>query len=176
MGERGRLGWRARTGRRALAPGLYFAVSTALFFRGVLFARHDFHIPYDLYDYHYPLSELIAWSLRQFGQLPWWNPFSYCGEPLSGNITTGIFYPTTLLSIVLGNALHGRLPYRYMELQVIGHICFAGIAMYVLLRRLNCGRLAALFGGTVFQLGAFFATQTQHLGAVCGAAWLPWLP
>jgi len=161
--------------RSALGPVLYFAVSTALFFRGVLFARHEYHIPYDLYDYHYPLSELIAWSLRQFGRLPWWNPFSYCGEPLSGNITTAIFYPTTLFSILLGNVLHGRLPYRYMELQVIGHVFFAGLGVYVLLRGMGCGRAGSLLGGTVFQLGAFFTTQTQHLGAVCGAAWLPWL-
>ncbi|MCX6618645.1 MAG: hypothetical protein NTZ98_21425, partial [Acidobacteria bacterium] len=170
-----RLGWLPARLRSALGPVLYFAVSTALFFRGVLFARHEYHIPYDLYDYHYPLSELIAWSLRQFGRLPWWNPFSYCGEPLSGNITTAIFYPTTLFSILLGNALHGRLPYRYMELQVIGHVWFAGLGMYVLLRRLECGRAGALLGATVFQLGGFFTTQTQHLGAVCGAAWLPWL-
>jgi len=170
-----RLGWLPARLRPALGPLLYFAASTALFFRGVLFARHEYHIPYDLYDYHYPLSELIAWSLRQFGRLPWWNPFSYCGEPFSGNITTAIFYPTTLFSILLGNVLHGRLPYRYMELQVIGHVFFAGLGMYVLLRRLECGRAGALLGGTVFQLGAFFTTQTQHLGAACGAAWLPWL-
>jgi len=170
-----RLEWLPARLRSALGPILYFAVSTALFFRGVLFARHEYHIPYDLYDYHYPLSELIAWSLRQFGRLPWWNPFSYCGEPLSGNITTAIFYPTTLFSILLGNVLHGRLPYRYMELQVIGHVFFAGLGMYVLLRGMECGRAGALLGATVFQLGAFFTTQTQHLGAVCGAAWLPWL-
>ena len=37
--------------------------------------------------------------------------------------------------------------------------------------------LAALLGATVFQLGGFFASQTQHLGEMDAAAWLPlaWL-
>ncbi len=166
---------RGAQARSAAWVAAFFAASTALFFRAILFTGHQFHIPYDLYEYHYPLTELIAWSLREFRQLPWWNPFSYCGEPLSGNITTAMFYPTTMLSVVLGNALYGRVPYSFLEFQVVGHVFFAGVGMYVLLRALNCAPAAAFLGGTVFQLGGFFASQTQHLGAVCGAAWLPWL-
>ncbi len=30
-----------------------------------------------------------------------------------------------------------------------------------------------MLGGTIFQLGGFFASQTQHLGAICGSAWMP---
>ncbi len=165
----------ARRLASAVAPLLYFAASTALFFRAILFTGHQFHIPYDLYEYHYPLTELIAWSLRQFRQLPWWNPFSYCGEPFSGNITTAMFYPATLPVVALGNLLYGRVPYSFMEMQVVAHVFFAGLGAYVLLRRLGCWRAPALLGGTVFQLGAFFASQTQHLGAVAGAAWIPWL-
>jgi hypothetical protein len=42
---------------------------------------------------------------------------------------------------------------------------------------MRLSRGSALLGATIFQLGAFFASQTQHLGAVSGAAWLPlaWL-
>src|SRR5205814_861791 len=32
---------------------------------------------------------------------------------------------------------------------------------------------SALFGGTVYQLGGYFASQAQHLGAICCGAWLP---
>src|ERR1017187_5359386 len=54
---------------------------------------------------------------------------------------------------------------------------WAGIGAYLLLRRLECGRGAALFGATAFQLGCFFVSQPQHLGAISAAAWMPfaWL-
>ena len=47
----------------------------------------------------------------------------------------------------------------------------------MLLRRLGTGIPAALAGASVFELGPFFASQTQHLGAMDTAAWLPlsWL-
>jgi hypothetical protein len=41
------------------------------------------------------------------------------------------------------------------------------------LKRLKASVGAALFGATIFQLGGYFASQAQHLGAMCGAAWLP---
>ena len=39
--------------------------------------------------------------------------------------------------------------------------------------RSTSGPAAALTGATIFQLGAYFASQTQHLGAINAAAWMP---
>ena len=57
------------------------------------------------------------------------------------------------------------------------HVALAGGLAFFLFRRWECSAPAALLGATVFELGAYFASQAQHLGAVCGAAWLPlaWL-
>ncbi len=151
---------------------LYFPAAAMLFFRGALL--REYHVPYDLNEFHYPLSELIGWSLREFGRLPWWNPFSYMGEPFYANVQAAMFYPPTLLTVLAGNALQGRVTYWAMELQLIAHVVVAGWGAYLLLRRLGVTATAALAGATVYQLGGFFASQTQHLGAVSAAAWLPW--
>jgi len=151
---------------------LYFAATAMLFFRGALLG--EYHVPYDLTEFHHPLSELIGWSLREFGRLPWWNPFNYMGEPLYANVQTAMFYPPTLVTVLVGNALFGRVTYWLMELQLIAHVVVAGLGAYLLLRLLGVTGTAALAGATIYQLGGFFASQTQHLGAVSAAAWLPW--
>ncbi len=79
------------------------------------------------------------------------------------------------MTVLVGNAVYGRVTYWLMEWQLIGHVVLAGLGTYVLLRRLGTTVAAALAGATVYEVGAFFASQTQHLGAVSGAGWLPWL-
>ena len=60
---------------------------------------------------------------------------------------------------------------------MVAHVFLAGAFTYWLLRRLGLGRAAAVVGATVYQLGAYTASQAEHLGAVDAAAWLPlaWL-
>ena len=155
-------------------PTLYFFILTLLFFREPLLFPLHFHIPYDLDGYHYPLSHFIAWSLRTFHQFPWWNPFSYMGQPFFGNTQAAMFYPPTLLAVFLGNTLLGGLPYYLLELQLALHVLIAGLGAYVLIRSFRTGLWPALAGGTIYSLGAFFASHTQHLGVISAAAWLPW--
>jgi hypothetical protein len=138
-----------------------------------MFPLH-FQIPYDIYGYHYPLSDFIAWSLREFHQLPWWNPYSYMGQPFFGNVQAAMFYPPTLVAAVAGDVMFGHLPFYFLELQLAFHVVLAGLGTYLLLRRMRLAVASSLAGGTIFCLGAFFASQTQHLGVISCAAWLPW--
>ncbi len=153
---------------------VYCCLSAAVFFRGPLFFPRQWVIPYDIAGYHYPLSSLISWSLREFHQIPWWNPFSYMGQPFGGNLSAAIFYPPTLITVFLGNVLFGGLPYLLFETQLVAHVALAGVGTYILLRALRAERWSALTAATVYELGAFFASQTQHIGAMSSAAWLPW--
>lgn len=153
----------------------YCLVVALVFFRGAVFLPGLYHIPYDLEEYHQPMLELIAWSLREFGQVPWWNPFSYFGEPFFGNVQAAMFYPPTLATALLGNLLFRRVTYWLVEMQLVAHVALAGAGTYVLLRTLRVTRASAILAATVYQMGPFFSTQTQHLGAISGAAWLPWL-
>ncbi len=146
-----------------------------LFYRKVLFSS-GFVIPWDFRYYHFPLASFIARSFQR-GELPLWDPYTYCGMPLYADLTAQVFYPPAALTILLSNWTGGAHLFYFLELQLIAHVWLAGWFAFRMLRRLNLDRIAALLGASIFQLGGFFASQAQHLGAIDGAAWLPlaWL-
>ena len=149
-------------------------VEVIVFYSNVLFSRTN-GIPFDIDGYHQPLAGFIAASLRR-GELPLWNPYTYCGVPFYANVQAQLFYPPAWPVFILA-AINQHNTFRLLECLVVSHVFLAGAFTYLLLRRIGLGRGAALFGGTVFQLGGFFASQAQHVGAICGAAWIPlaWL-
>ena len=141
------------------------------FYRLVVFVP-GYVIPWDLRYYHFPIAAFFARSLAN-GELPLWAPYAYCGMPIYANMQAQLFYPPALIAIFASNWLAPERLLYFLELQLIAHVLLAGIFTYWLLRRLRLSALAAATGATVYQLGAFFASQTQHLGAIDAAAWLP---
>ena len=150
---------------------LVLLAEALVFFWLVLFVPH-YVIPWDLRYYHLPLASTLQRALLE-GRLPLWDPFVYCGMPVYANLTAQAFYPPTLIAVLLAG---DHLLYA-LEVQLVAHVFLGGLFAYLLMRRLGAGTAAALAGGTVYELGAFFASQAQHLGAVDAAAWMPlgWL-
>lgn len=147
-------------------------VEVLVFYHKVLFQTGQFFIPYDFESYHLPLAEFIASSLRR-GELPLWDPFPYCGMPFYADLTAQVFYPPTLAAVLVSNWIGGGNLRDLMEWQLVLHVFLGGVFTYFLLRRIGTDVTGALVGATIYQLGAFFASQTQHLGAIDAAAWLP---
>ncbi len=145
-----------------------------LFFRKVLFLE-GYAIPWDLRGYHLSLAWFAAKALQN-GDSPLWDPSVYCGRPLYANLTTQLFYPPTLVTLLVYNMIgqyRAEVLLYCLEWQLVLHIFAGGVFCYLFLRKLSLDVLPSLTGATVFQLGAFFTSQTQHLGAVDAAAWLP---
>ena len=159
-----------------LAPFFILLAESLIFYRKVLFVPGEYIIPYDFRGYHWPLANFVALSLRR-NELPLWDPFAYCGMPVYADLTAQVFYPPTLATILLSNWFSPAHLRYLLEWQLVLHVFLGGAFTYWLLRKLALGTTAALIGATVYQLGAFFASQTQHLGAMNGGAWLPlaWL-
>jgi hypothetical protein len=158
--------------RRILWPYLALFAEVLAFFRHVLFSGHHL-IPWDLQYYHQPLAWFASRSLGR-GELPLWDPFTYCGMPIYANLTTQLFYPPTFAIYLASNWMgEGRHLLYLLEWQIVLHVWLGGVFAYRLLRRLEVDMVAAVIGATVYQSGAYFASQTQHLGAMDVAAWLP---
>ncbi len=155
----------------AAIPYVVLLLEVLLFFRQVIFLPLRWAIPWDLRYYHLSLIDYLAQSLRE-GRLPLWDPYTYCGMPFYSIVTAQVFYPPTLAAVLAHNWFGVELLYA-LELQTYAHVFLGGVFTYLLLLRLGAGKAAALAGATVFQLGPFFASQIQHLGAVDAAAWLP---
>jgi hypothetical protein len=79
--------------------------------------------------------------------LPWWNPYEGSGAPMAAGMQSAALFPPTLLT-ALSNG-------RFYELMLLEML--AGIATYLLLRRIDIGRPASLAGGVAFALNGTFA-------------------
>jgi hypothetical protein len=102
-----------------------------------------------------------------------WDTSTYCGRPLFANPQAQVFYPPTDVAVFIATFLgSSRLAYA-LEWELVLHVFAAGAFTYLMLRRIGVCRAAALCSGLIFELGGFFASQTQHLGAIEGAAWIP---
>ena len=143
-----------------------------LFWRKVVFLPGVYVVPWDLRYYHLPLAYFMAKCFRS-GYLPLWDPYVYCGLPFHAVITTQLFYPPTLAAVLASIAVGGKHLLYFLELQIVLHVLLAGIFAYHLMLRLGVGRAAALVGATIFQLGPFFVSQPQHIGAINAGAWIP---
>jgi hypothetical protein len=164
--------WRGLLDRHASLLALLLLIAQPLvFFKRVLF-NPQAHIPFDIEQFHLPLVTYIARCVRQ-GVFPFWDPYPYCGVPIHADIQAQLFYPLSWVSIVLGNLSEGHKLFYWLQWQIPLHMILAGVFTFFLLRHLGASVPSALFGGTVYQLGGYFASQAQHLGAIGCGAWLP---
>ena len=79
--------------------------------------------------------------------LPWWNPYEGTGAPLAGEMQSAALFPPTLLTLISNGQM-----YEHMLLEIL-----AGIATFLLLRRLSVNRWAAAAAGVAFALNGTFA-------------------
>jgi hypothetical protein len=108
-----------------------------------------------------------AWS---HGQMPFWNPYQLLGTPLLANSQSAGFYP---LHIAMG-VLHVPL-YAAMTFLAWFHLFWAGLGMYVLVRRLGGVRLGGVIAGVSFSLSAFMISWSALPSVTTTVSWLPWV-
>lgn len=157
------------------APYAVLILEALLFWRHVLFSER-WSIPWDLRGYHLPLAGYFASAIGR-GELPLWNPYTYCGFPFYANLQAQVFYPPAWITAAVANWADPARLLDLLEWQIVAHVIAGGVFAYLLLRKLGVGAAAATLGATVFELGPYFASQAQHLGAMNAGAWLPlvWL-
>lgn len=151
---------------RRVVPVLLLLAAVLLFWRGVLF-RPGVSVPWDFRGHHLPLAAAYADALHE-GELPLWDPYTYCGRPLLANPQTAVFYPGMFLT-ALGSR-DGLL--QRLEWLLVLHVFLAGWFAWLLARRIGLSQEAALLAGMIFALGGWLASQAEHLSSILGAPWL----
>jgi len=114
----------------------------------------------------YPQRKFAVEEIKN-GNIPFWNPYSFCGNIFLANSQTSIFYPFNILFLFFPitfswSILSFSVPF------------FAGLGMYLFLRSLKLSFLSSLFGSLVFILSGPIITRTED-GLVAGHS-LIWLP
>lgn len=173
--RRDRPAWRGLA-RDLLAGGLLFLLTLGFFWRTL---SGDVYQPADggdLVSFLFPTYRFAAEQLRQ-GVLPLWNPHLYGGAPFISDIQAGFLYPPNLLLFLV----KPDFAYPTMQWLAIGHLYWAGLGLYVLLRTVcwadgePVARPAALFAALAFQFSDPLLIHLGNLNLIAVLSWLPWV-
>jgi hypothetical protein len=96
----------------------------------------------DLINQYLPYRHVVNEALRA-GEWPWWNPWSFSGMSLVGNLNAAIFYPPNLLSIVVPLE-------RWFGWTVWLHVVWGLVGVHLFLRRAGMSSIASMLGAVTF--------------------------
>ena len=126
---------------------------------------------WEMVSQYYAWCTYAATYIRK-GVVPLWDPFRYGGVSFNGEMQAGFFYPFKLALYLAPFDRNGLLSERaFNEFYVFSH-WLAAFLMFVLVRYLKLGNLAALAAGICFGLGGF-VQWTAWLNLLDAMPWLP---
>jgi len=115
---------------------------------------------------YFPVRWLVYKSLSG-GNFPWWNQYLAGGMSLTAYPDATAFYlPSYFLFFFLKPVLAFNISFMF-------HYGLAGVFMFLLLRRLELVRPAAIIGSLAFMFCGFFVGHRVHAVVVETAVWMP---
>lgn len=113
----------------------------------------------------YPWRTLVT-SMLQHGKLPLWNPYNFSGNPLLANYQSGVFYPLSLIFLLLPQ------PVAWTMMIMTQHL-LASIFTFLYGRKIGLSRSGALLSAIAFSYSLFLTGISQYSIIGHTIAWLP---
>ncbi|MFP4459775.1 MAG: YfhO family protein [Candidatus Zixiibacteriota bacterium] len=132
----------------AIALGFLFIIWVVLFSKFIF--SGDMLMGTDMMQNGYFDRNFLANSLKD-GFFPLWEPYLHGGMPFIEAMHGVVFYPTTILNLIL--------PVHYaLGLSMILHVLLAGLFTFLFLKRIGIPRMVAFIGGLSYMLAPFFVS------------------
>ncbi len=113
----------------------------------------------------YPWRNLIVENFKRF-DFPLWNPYSFSGQPLLGNVQSAPFQILNIFFFIL--------PFKIAwSLQIITPPVLTSIFMYLMLKNLRLSTVVSVFGAFVLPISGFFLAWLEWGTVITTAMWLP---
>jgi len=128
--------------------------------QGRVFFFRDFSL------FFYPKRALATEAIRQF-QIPCWESYGGCGEPVLGAYQSAIFYPPAIIYYLL------PMPTSFMWFVVL-HFFVSGAGAYYMMRSWGARRAAAAFAAFAWTFSPAFISTTDNVSFQTSLAWIPW--
>lgn len=119
----------------------------------------------DLSRLNVPQRMLVGWFYRH-GQFPFWNPFSFGGQPLWSAGQSGPFYLPNLVFVWLPVVAAVKASYLFHEL-------LAAVGMYVAVWHIGKSRVGAVVSAIAFTTCGFMLGHQIHTQMYDAMSWLP---
>lgn len=104
----------------------------------------------------------------QRGELPFWDPYNYCGVPFLAQWNTMPLYPPALIYLAL--------PLTWsLSFFCLLHLWFAGFGMFQLARRWTGSESAAAFAGVAFAFNGLTLNLLMWPSHIATLSWMPWV-
>jgi len=127
---------------------------------------------FDIKHYFVPMSFVLDTALAS-GELPQWNPLTFCGAPFAANPQSATFYPPNVVRSLLTttpsplNTYYGLM--ILAALQAIG----AGTGVYWLARNHRLGYVASFAAAATFITSIAYTVRLAEFHFVPALLWVP---
>lgn len=132
----------------------------AVFLGEALFER-DLHLDW------YPRVHTLVATVRS-GFLPLWDLSIGFGQPLLGDPSAQVLYPTTWLALLIP-------PWTLYTVFAVLHLSFTAVGMTLLARAAGLRQAAAVLAGAAWMLCGPMVSLVNLWQHFAGAAWMPWV-
>jgi hypothetical protein len=139
-----------------ITPCLLLAsLACIFFFKVVLSPGQIIYAEYfsDVISRDSPFYNLLFDSFQKFGRIPFWNPFSYSGQPMDGNPLVALFFPVNwIFAVVSPNQAFGFIFLLY--------VAISGIATYLFAKTIGLGKYGSLLSALSFMFSGHMVIRT----------------
>ena len=146
--------------------GILLAILIFTTFPQVLTGLQTFVIR-DYGFFSYPLAHFQR-DCFWHGELPFWDPYNYCGAPFLAQWNTMPLYPPALIYLLL--PLTWSLGFFCLL-----HLWFTGFGMFQLARRWTGNNFAAAFAGVAFAFNGLTLNLLMWPSHIATLSWMPWV-
>jgi hypothetical protein len=153
---------------------ILFAVLVALFYWRILIPNLADRQSFPPGDFSAQFWAFATFEVRELsaGRLPLWNPYTFAGAPFWADVQSAVFYPPSLLTLLL-SAPWGFSLFA-LEVEAIAHFWLAATFMYLFIREVIQNRTAAVIAALIFTFSGYLTGYpSQQLAVLEADVWLP---
>jgi hypothetical protein len=153
---------------------LVFAALVILFYWRILTPNPTDRQSFPPGDFYLQFWAFTTFDVRELsaGRLPLWNPYSFAGSPFWADVQAAVFYPPSLLTLLL-SAPWGFSAFA-LEIEAIAHFWLAAVFMYLFIRQITASRPAAIIASLTFTFSGYLTGYpSQQLAVLEADIWLP---
>ena len=140
---------------------LFLATFREFFFTGRVFFERDTTVV------EIPARKLTAALLRE-GNFALWTDAYGNGQPFLANPKNAVFYPATLLYLILPL-------FTAFKLYYFVHVLVGWLGLYYLGKSYGLSEKAAFFGASLFGMSGMYLSSFEFYNHLAALAWMPWI-